>query len=116
MPEEPKPPLKPRGALDAMRTVMSLPSLMHLSPTIPEFAPSVGNVSSLTIKKGNSYDVSFGIHRLKQHINEPSEPLFVVFTNQDEATSFGIDYRINAANLPNEVKGKLHLVVKHEPN
>jgi hypothetical protein len=58
--------------------------------------------------------MSYEVQRLKQHMNEPCEPLYVVFDSFEDASSFGIDYRINAADLPDEVTGTHHVVVARE--
>jgi len=44
-------------------------------------------------------------------MNEPLDSLFVVFRSFEDTASFNIDYRINAADLPDEATGTLNIVV-----
>jgi hypothetical protein len=43
------------------------------------------NVSDPIIKKTNSYEVSYDVQRLKQHMNEPCDPLYVAFDSLQQA-------------------------------
>jgi hypothetical protein len=110
MPEEPTPPHPPRSMSD----MLGRSSNLGLSPLyVPQkiHFPSVSNVSELSINKSNSYDVNFSVGKLKQYMSVPSDPLFIVFDSFSTASSFGIEYRINAANLHKEVTGTLHVVI-----
>jgi hypothetical protein len=116
-PEKPKPPSPPRGPFDLMRGLSGAFSAGALSPSpdlsqIPSASPS--NVSSPSIEKTNSYDVKFGARKLKQHLSETFDPLYVVFHSYETASFFQIDYRINAANLPKEVEGQLNVIIKKD--
>jgi len=72
------------------------------------------NVSTLNIKPMNSYNVDFHIQRIKHKLQESAEPLYIVFDSFESAQSFQIDYRILAANVPNEVVGKLHVIIEKD--
>jgi hypothetical protein len=51
---------------------------------------------------------------LKHKLKEPAEPLYVVFESFQDAHSFHIDYRILAANVPEEISGQLHIAIRKE--
>ncbi len=110
VPEAPNPPRPPMTQTEIMQDRLGLhnSSYRNLSPT---YLPGKSNVSAPEIKRSNSYEVSYEVQRLKQHINEPSDPLYVVFDSFESAASFKIDYRINAADLPEETTGSLHAVI-----
>lgn len=110
VPEAPDPPRPPRTQAEMMQDRLSLHDLSYrnLSPT---YLPTKSNVSAPEIKRSNSYEVSYEVQRLKQHMNEPFDPLCVVFDSFESAASFRIDYRINAADLPEETTGSLHTVI-----
>jgi len=115
-PEPPKPPAKPRTQMQKMLESISgplvtLPSLAHY---IPEPILPLPNVSAPNIKQMNSYNVDFHIQRIKHKLQESAEPLYVVFDSFESAQSFQIDYRILAANVPNEVIGKLHVIIEKD--
>lgn len=110
MPEVPDPPRPPRTQAEIMQDRLGIRDYSHrdLSPT---YLPAKSNVSAPEIKRSNSYEVSYEVQRLKQHMNEPFDPLYVVFDSFESAASFRIDYRINAADLPEETTGSLHTVI-----
>lgn len=114
LPEKPDPPLQPQTGAEKMAHRSS--SLYDFSPSLrsPPYMPVRGNVSSPKIERSNSYNVSYEVDRLKQHMNEPFEPLYVAFDSLNDVASFSIDYRINAAELPDEVTGVLHVVVDRD--
>jgi hypothetical protein len=44
----------------------------------------------------------------------PLDRLYLTFNSFEEAQSFGIEYTINAGNLPREAKGYLSVIVRRE--
>ncbi len=80
--------------------------MKQIDSTLPYCIPSLWQRK---IFSGN--DVSYEVQRLKQHMNEPLDSLFVVFRSFEDTASFNIDYRINAADLPDEATGTLNIVV-----
>lgn len=115
-PRPPKPPAEPKTQMQKLyesisRPLVGVPSLASYMPD-PILPPS--NVSASSIKKADSYDVDFHIQRVKHNLQESTEPLYVVFESFESAQSFHIDYRILAANVPNEVSGQLHVVIEKE--
>ena len=84
------------------------------SPQIPSFARlgPPGNVSSLSIKKSNSYDVTASIRRVKHGTQEALPGIFLQFASYDAARSFQVEYTIRAANLPDSAEGVMNVVVE----
>lgn len=115
-PTEPQPPSKPKSTLEmfgSMRESLIVPS--YLSNLTPYHAGSISppsNVSSMNIRRTNSYDVDFHVRRLKHQMQEPADILYVVFDSFEEVKSFQIDYKILAADVPNEIDGSLHVVIE----
>ena len=109
-PEAPEPPVRPRGPLDA--PPIHIPDFV--SPT-RAFTAAMGprkNVSGLTVKKTDSYEVTVDIQRVKHGTQEPLPIVYVQFESFERARSFHADYTIHAANLPDPVKGELHVIVE----
>lgn len=110
MSEPPDPPRPPRTGAEMIQASLATPNLSHLYRS-PTYVPAQSNVSAPDIKRSNSYEVSYEVGRLKQHMNEPFDPLYVVFDSLESAASFRINYRINAADLPDETTGVLHATI-----
>lgn len=72
------------------------------------------NLSAPDIEPGGSYDVRWEMRLLKHKQSIQLDPLVAVFHSYDEAGSFGIEYRIQAANILDPTEGKLHVVVEKE--
>ena len=110
--EPPNPPQKPMSRTEMISRLPILPASSLHAPHFPShFSMSDPNISSPSIKKTNSYDVNYSIGKLKQHLEAPCDKLFVYFELVEDVKSFGIDYRINAANVPHEIEGKLNVVI-----
>ena len=113
IPSQPEPPQEPKRILDKINN-----SRLNLSPVAIQpgsFNRSISqNVSLLRIQDGNSGAVEFNVRKIQQRGNELLKPLYVGFDSYEGASSFEIDYRINAANVPNEITGHLDVVIKKE--
>jgi hypothetical protein len=68
------------------------------------------NISSPDISRSNSYDVKLHVRKLKQNTLEGFDPMIIIFDSLDQISSFQIDYRLVAANVPTAVTGKLHVI------
>lgn len=112
----PTPPREPRKPGDILRIASLVPDTSFVLPSLHYPVASDFNVSSPSIKKTNSYDVSFSVKKLKQHLQAPCDRLFVYFDTFDSVRPFSIDYRINAANVPHEIEGELNVVVTVQDN
>jgi rRNA-processing protein FCF1 len=113
IPSPPKPPQEPKTINEKLNS-----SSLNLNPIAiqPGFfnRSTPPNVSLLAIQGRDSDAVEFHVKKLKQRVSEQLDPLYVVFDSYEGASSFGIDYRINAANVPNEITGHLDVVIKKE--
>ncbi len=105
-PTAPEPPDLPRSGYLGL-----LGSVGSYRP--PVFDPSdLGPPKPLQIRRvPDGYEVSFRAGTLKHHLSVPVDRLYVTFDSFDDAFSFRIDYRINAANLPHEERQSLGVVV-----
>ncbi|MHC5862476.1 hypothetical protein, partial [Nostoc sp.] len=72
------------------------------------------NVSSLEIRRSNSYNVELHVRKLKQNTSESFDRMIVTFDSFEHASSFRIDYQIIAANVPKPLIGSLHVIVDRE--
>jgi len=118
-----KPPKPPKAPVEPMTEMQRLASSLNYSQLIQ---PSVffnsrdtllsppQNVSSPNIKRLNSYKVHVHVQKLKHNLQVSLDPLFVIFESFESAKSFTIKYKILAANIPHEVKGNLHIVIKKD--
>jgi hypothetical protein len=79
---------------------------------IPDGILSSRNASPPTIRKTGSYEVEFYVERIKHKLQQESDPLYILFESFEAAQSFKIDYRLLAANIPEEVTGQLHVVIE----
>jgi hypothetical protein len=115
-PEAPTPPRRPRGVLEWMSDTRLASSFYPDSALMDYYTsqpPSLmaRNVSGPKIRRTNSYDVTVRIGKAKHNQMSELDPLYVIFDSLDDACSFGIDYQIHAANLPDPVAGTLHVVL-----
>jgi len=110
IPSPPEPPQEPKTILENLnnsplnRNPLEIPVGLFNRSTYP-------NVSLPAIQSGNGDLVEFQVKKLKQRMPESIEPLYVVFDSYEGASSFSIDYRINAASLTISVTIKLKMRV-----
>jgi rRNA-processing protein FCF1 len=113
IPSPPKPPQEPKTINEKLNS-----SSLNLNPVAiqPGFfnRSTPPNVSLLAIQGRDGDAVEFHVKKLKQRVSEHLNPLYVVFDSYEGASSFRIDYRINAANVPDEVTGHLDVVIKKD--
>jgi hypothetical protein len=110
-PVEPRP---PRTASEILAEALLTPTFNAPRLEYPLFDTSdivSGNVSGPSIRRSNSYDVSFHIERLKQNLREALPAIGILFHSDDGAASFKVPFRINAAELPEDETGEVHVVV-----
>jgi len=107
--DEPVPPHEPKGGFPSIAA--GFPGVSSPVLNMSYQTPPPGNVSSPNIKETNSYDVDLSISKLKHNMREQCGPFYVLFDSAKTASSFSIDYRINAADLPDEIEGTLHVVI-----
>ncbi|MDJ0662678.1 MAG: hypothetical protein QNJ42_24815 [Crocosphaera sp.] len=115
-PQKPQPPSEPvpRTMSERMndRLLLNLSSLSI--PSLPPIKDSQNrtpsNISSVDIRRSNSYNVTLHVGKLKQHTLETIDEMTITFNSIDQVSSFSIDYQLIAANIPNPVYGKLHVI------
>jgi rRNA-processing protein FCF1 len=113
-PRSPKPPPPPKTQMQKLHEAFSVPPAIvpSLTSYTSDLVLPATNVSALNIKQTGSYDVNFHVQKVKHKLQEPAEPLYVIFESFEAAQSFHIDYQILAANVANEVVGQLHVVIE----
>jgi hypothetical protein len=114
-PELPNPPDEPKTQMQRM--ISMIKTSEYFSPImgyIPDVISASRNVSVPTIRKTGSYEVEFYVERIKHKLQEAADPLYISFESFEAAQSFKIDYRLLAANIPEEVTGQLHVVINKD--
>jgi hypothetical protein len=106
--EEPRPPFKPGEALTLNPYIFSSISRPNINP-IPFYVKG-----SPSIKKTNSYDVTFDLETLKHNQDYVFDDLYLTFDSFDSAVGFTVDYKIYAANIPEVITGQLNVIVERE--
>lgn len=115
-PREPKPPTPPDTPKTSMQRMLESVAISPYlySPImgrVPNGIASLKNISGPNIRKTGSYEVTFEITRIKHKLQEAVDPLYILFNSFDTAKSFQIDYRLLAANMPEETSGQLHVII-----
>lgn len=121
LPSTPKPPDPPRSPMTDMQRLaasIKVPVAMWSETSYLHDLATPGrpprNVSSSSIKRINSYEVHVEVKKIKHNITESLDPLFLVFDAYENNSSFAIEYKILAANIPHEVQGKLNIIIRKE--
>lgn len=106
VPEKNDLPYKPKSAFDSFpRNLIDLSALNTFRKTsFPVIDPN-----KPTIKKTNSYNVSYHLNTLKHNQNFELEPLYAKFNDINEAKGFSIQYELKISNIPKIIKGELHI-------
>lgn len=102
--EPPEPPL-PQKPMSEMERILKDP------PGIRSFkmpTPQLDFLSSFSLKRTNSYDVSDSFHVIKHNERACVPELFLLFASMDAAKAFRCDYRVTVGNLPEEIKGSIN--------
>jgi len=113
-PKEPEKPIPPRTQQEMIFNFQK-----SLIPSFPSsYIPSIitpninRNLSSgPKIRKTNSYEVKYGLDKLKHGIQKYLKPVYILFESIDLAKSFKISYSILADNLPEPSNGNLNIVI-----
>ena len=105
--DKPRPPFKPGEALTLNPMIFSSFS----PPPQPNPISFVGR-GFASIKKTNSYDVTFDLSVLKHNQDFVFKDVFLTFDNLDSALGFNIDYKLYAANIPDVLTGQLNVIVE----
>ena len=94
--------------------ILPPPSRYALDSIIHPRDISLPNVSPPTIRRTDSYEVNFHVARIKHKTHESCPTLYAIFDSFDSARSFHTDYRILAANVPQEITGQLHVIIQKD--
>ncbi len=114
-PEKPQPPSPPVPITRADRTRLVFSSLTpQIIPSSNSQNRTQANISSVDIRRSNSYDVKLHVRKIKQNTQEAFEPMIVTFDSISQVSSFQIDYQLTAANVPKPVIEKLHVIFEDE--
>lgn len=97
--------------IDRLSHIPDVGSLLHYAANRGGNNP-LPNVSLPKIRRTNSFEITFKVQRVRHHHSDDLKTLIVLFDNYDSASTFTIDYRITAANVPNIVTGSLTLEVE----
>jgi hypothetical protein len=117
----PEPPMRPRTQIESMMDLMHTSSLLTVPFLPPRNVPvnlsnmSPPNVSPITIVKGNSYETTSKVRRLKHNNSVTIAELTIVFASMSDVRSFKADVTINAGNMREDKQGSLHFVFR-EPS
>jgi hypothetical protein len=110
-PKEPKP-LSFVEHCNPLGSLLKFPRVdSYLGRVGTNIASEIRNVSSPKIRRSRSYDVQVHVRRLKHNQEERLDPLYAVFNNYETVESFTIEYKIQAANVPEEINGKLEVKI-----
>jgi hypothetical protein len=117
-PDEPEPPSPPQPPMGVMERVTYNLNNMRF----PDHMPSVYDglfpkstdklLSSFSLEKTNSYELKDHFKRIKHGHEEYLPDLIIAFDSYAAASSFKINYRITAANLPDQMEGEMNVVVR----
>jgi hypothetical protein len=116
-PKELEPPSPPvprtrKDRLSLMTPSLAISALPQIAPFLNSQPRVQPNLSSPDIRRSNSYDVELHVRKLKQNISESFDPMIITFDSFEHASSFQINYRIIAANVPKPITGVLHVIVE----
>lgn len=116
-PSPPTKPVQPRSAMELMQGLGRPFDHLQRPFDIPDFtrlSREPPNVSGPRIRRTKSFEVEFHVRKLKHGFSVELETLFLDFSESPEVRSFNIPYTINAANMPENVEGELHVIFEPE--
>jgi len=101
-PQEPSLPEKPISAIERLQR-------STLEFHLPKYMlPKIDHLSSFSLKRTNSYDVSDSFSVIKHNERACLPELYLQFASTDAAKAFRCDYRITVDNLPDEIRGSIN--------
>lgn len=114
LPKEPIPPVAPRTWQQIIQGGMNLHNLGNYSSILQPIMPKIGVPKTFTLKKTNSYEIKDQTERIKQGGQFFLPELFLIFDSFETANSFACEYKIQPANLPGPIEGKLNFIIEKE--
>ena len=114
-PNEPKSPDTPMTLAESMQSLISptyfnFPHWDYIGRNMMNISPQQRNFSGPSIKKTNSYNVSYHINSLKHKTSHKLDTIYLYFESYTDINSFSVDYNLLAANYPEKFEGKLNLI------
>jgi rRNA-processing protein FCF1 len=106
-PKKPRAPYRPKSNFDYEPLNNSF---MGLDFSLPGVRSSAPDPDVPTIKKTNSYEITFHCKSVKHAMTHPFNRVILKYASLADMKSFQIDYRLNAANVPAPVEGTLNVV------
>lgn len=115
-PKKPVAPDAPYEPTSAFNMTIPLTPNIDFSRISNNYNVTKPNVSSLSIKKTNSYDVDTHVERLKHNKSETLHKMYVIFDKYESVIDFCVDYELRCANIPNIVRDKLDFAIEKSNN
>jgi rRNA-processing protein FCF1 len=109
-PEKPKPPYRPKNNYDSEPMNMRMPNLYESIRGVNQ-APRI-NPDKPTIRKTNSYEVTYHSASLKHGLQQEFDSIIVQYESFEAMKNFTVDYKLHINNIPAPIEGKLHVVIK----
>jgi hypothetical protein len=107
----PRKPRPPRSIMELMRDQSHWPALV--TPSLPRSVlRGLGGPPSPKIKETGSYHVEYPLEKVKHGHSEELGGILVIFPDFASIKSFGVAYRLTAAELPTAHEGRLDFVVE----
>ena len=106
-PKKPEAPYRPKSNFDFEPLNNRFPSLDF---SLPGARPSPPDPDKPTVKKTNSYEITFHCKSVKHSMAHAFNRVILKYTSLNAMKNFQIDYRLNAANVPATVEGTLNVI------
>jgi hypothetical protein len=107
-PVKPRAPYRPSSNFDFGPAfgapIISFTDHLGTTPTISFDKP--------TIKQTNSFEVTYHCKFLKHGMKRIFDPIYLEYRKETDIANFNIEYRLNIANFPEPVVGKLNVIFK----
>lgn len=83
---------------------------LSLDFSLPGARPSPPDPNKPTVKKTNSYEITFHCKSVKHSMTHVFNRVILKYTSLEAMKNFQIHYRLNAANVPAPVEGTLNVI------
>jgi hypothetical protein len=117
VPDEPSAPVGPKTAFQErleMTTMGGIVTPIGLMADMRAIERISRNISVPKIFRTNSFDIHVHVRELKHNLQAELDTLFVLFESWHTARSFTVDYELLAANVPQRVTNRVHVIVEIE--
>lgn len=107
-PDEPKPPRRPETGIGSMISMPDMAPFMQPHWQRQLLNPNIHSSTTVSTDDGQ---VRFWLKNLKHGFSEEFEHVYFRFPDSQAVRSFNVGYKISAAELPQEVVGRIHFVL-----